>query len=231
MQVSARTAEVASFYDLAADTFDLQISRSNGATKAERTYDHERQRSEDIVSGFGRGRLVDVGAGTGYWLPYYVANVDAVVALEPSLGMRRKLRERLRSIRRSAPVKIVAADHRAIIGPDFDTALIAHVLGHHDPAGWEHVIATVSQGLRPGGEMLVIDSVWNSTAARLHPERVGYAKRTLSTGSRSVFKHYFTRDELVELTKSAPVRTIDLTIGEYFWWWRGTPTIGSDSAI
>lgn len=37
-----------------------------------------------VVEKFGHGRLIDIACGTGYWLPFYVANVSHVTFLDQS---------------------------------------------------------------------------------------------------------------------------------------------------
>lgn len=58
------------------------------------------------VIGQARGRVLEIGFGTGLNLPFYPEQVDRLVAIEPNAGMARWTRERI------AAAKIPVEQHR-----------------------------------------------------------------------------------------------------------------------
>jgi len=153
----------ASFYDRA-----LKASEENGLGDMRRA-----------LLADARGRVVEIGAGTGVNLDLYGGGVDDLTLVEPDPHMGAKLRERLagRAIAEpprdgdaepagpgaarpeSPPARLVAAPAEAIPFPEdtFDTAVATLVLCTvPDPVA---AIAELARVLKPGGRLLFIEHV------------------------------------------------------------------------
>jgi SAM-dependent methyltransferase len=108
----------------------------------------ERRRS---VLSAARGRVLEIGAGTGLNLPFYPEGIELVLA-EPEAPMARRLERR-------AGTTIVPAPAEALPFEDdsFDTVVSTLVLCTvGDP---ERAIAELARVLRPGGRLLFIEHV------------------------------------------------------------------------
>jgi SAM-dependent methyltransferase len=104
-----------------------------------------------------RGRVIEIGAGTGVNLDLYGDAVDDLTLTEPDPHMGAKLRERLRD--RGDPAHHVAAPAEALPFPDdaFDTAVATLVLCTvPDPNA---AIAELARVLKPGGHLLFMEHV------------------------------------------------------------------------
>jgi SAM-dependent methyltransferase len=132
--------------------------------------------------GDARGRVIEIGAGTGVNLGLYSAEVEDLTLVEPDPHMGARLRERLEARGGTAaivdgvssdavpgkpaeapgdaaPVRLVAAPAEAIPFADdtFDTAVATLVLCTvPDPAA---VIAELARVLKLGGRLLFIEHV------------------------------------------------------------------------
>jgi ubiquinone/menaquinone biosynthesis C-methylase UbiE len=71
-----------------------------------------------IVERFGRGRLVDLACGTGYWLPFYAPRCSAVTLIDQAPRM-----ERMEIVQ--GDVLEHPFDRRA-----YDSALVGFLLSH-----------------------------------------------------------------------------------------------------
>ena len=100
-----------------------------------------------------RGRVVEIGFGTGANLPYYPSAVDAVIAIEPNRGMRARAGERLDAF--GKPVEWIASGAEAIDVPDrsADTAVSTLTLcSVDDPA---RALRELRRVLKDDGRLIV----------------------------------------------------------------------------
>jgi SAM-dependent methyltransferase len=103
-----------------------------------------------------RGRVLEIGAGTGLNLAHYPAGADLVVS-EPDEAMAERLRTRAAALDR--PVELVIAGASALPFPDdsFDTVVSTLVLC--TVPDQHAALAEVARVLRPGGRLLFLEHV------------------------------------------------------------------------
>jgi ubiquinone/menaquinone biosynthesis C-methylase UbiE len=104
-----------------------------------------------------RGRVLEIGAGTGLNLPHYPAAVEAVVFTEPEEPMAKRLERRLAAEGRPGQVTRAPAEELPFEDDSFDTVVCTLVLCTvRDP---ERVLAEVARVLRPGGQLLFLEHI------------------------------------------------------------------------
>lgn len=144
-----------------------------------------RERRARLLSG-ARGRVLELGAGTGLNLDHYPPEVTELVLTEPSPHMAERLRRRAGGSSRPTEVIETSAECLPLDDDSFDTVVATLVL-----CTVEDVPATlreVERVLRPGGALLFIEHVrseepgrarwqdrlerpWGFLAAGCHPNR------------------------------------------------------------
>lgn len=120
----------------------------------ERAGNAERRR-ELLAS--ARGRVLEVGAGTGHNLPHYPNALERLVLAEPEKNMARHLERRLAKLGRTAEVVRAPAEALPFDDNSFDTVVSTFILCTvEDPSA---ALAEVARVLRPGGPLLFLEHV------------------------------------------------------------------------
>jgi ubiquinone/menaquinone biosynthesis C-methylase UbiE len=115
------------------------------------------RRRRELLSA-ARGRVLEVGAGTGLNVPHYPAGIDELVLTEPVASMARRL-ERRAAMRAGELPRVVVAPAERLPFPDdaFDTVVSTLVLCTVPEP--DRALAEIRRVLKPGGSLLFIEHV------------------------------------------------------------------------
>jgi ubiquinone/menaquinone biosynthesis C-methylase UbiE len=104
-----------------------------------------------------RGRVLEIGAGTGVNLQHYTGSVTELVMTEPEEPMAKRLEQKAAGT--TLPVTVVRAPGEALPFPDdsFDAVVCTLVLCTVDDP--DRTVAEIQRVLRPGGRMLFLEHV------------------------------------------------------------------------
>ena len=151
--------------------------------RAERSY--MRRVREEIVGG-ARGRVLEVGAGTGLNFPYYNDHAEEVIATEPDPFMLEQAGRRTEEVGRPIELRQATAEELPFEDGSFDTVVSTLVMcSVGDPL---QALSEVRRVLKPSGELRIyehvrfdhafgafwqdiITPVWRWFAAGCHPNR------------------------------------------------------------
>jgi ubiquinone/menaquinone biosynthesis C-methylase UbiE len=104
-----------------------------------------------------RGRVVEIGAGTGLNIAHYPEGIAELILTEPDAAMRRRLVRRLQRYGRVAQIVDAPAEHLPLADQSVDTVVSTLVLCTVDDP--ERTLGEIARVLRPGGQLLFIEHV------------------------------------------------------------------------
>lgn len=115
-----------------------------------------RRMRADLVAA-AKGRVLELGAGTGANVELYPESVAELVLVEPDPHMTKRLREKLAEWGRDAEVVEASAERLPFEDSSFDTAVVTLVLC--TVPNPEAALAEIDRVLKPGGQLLFIEHV------------------------------------------------------------------------
>jgi ubiquinone/menaquinone biosynthesis C-methylase UbiE len=104
-----------------------------------------------------RGRVLELGAGTGLNLRHYPEDLGELVLTEPAAPMVTRLKRRVRRSGRDWTVVVAAAEALPFEDDSFDTVVSTLVLCTVDDP--RRAIEEIARVLRPGGRLLFLEHV------------------------------------------------------------------------
>lgn len=114
-----------------------------------------RERRAELV-GQARGRVVEIGAGTGLNIPHYSSAADEVILTEPVPAMFRRVRGRAAG---HAPMRVVQASAETLPVEDGSVDTVVSTMVLCTVAEVEPALAEIARVLRPGGRLLFCEHV------------------------------------------------------------------------
>ena len=104
-----------------------------------------------------RGRVLEIGVGTGLSFPHYPPEIEELVGVEPSRPMLRRARRRANELARAVTLVDATAEALPFADDSYDTVVTLAVLCSVDDQS--RALAELRRVLRPGGRLVFIEHV------------------------------------------------------------------------
>jgi SAM-dependent methyltransferase len=208
------------YYDVHADDYDRVYAGqfSGSELVGSDAYPEDTAALREVIQRSCSGTLLDVPCGTAFWLPAYSSSVERAVLIDQSDRMLAKARSRATDLGLDARYTFLQGNILTHPwNPDsFDTMLVGFFLSHTDKPDEEAFFGQIRRGLKRGGSVVILDSIWNAQRAQSKPKEA-IVRRSSKDGRRfDVFKRYFDASDLVEMTERYGFRTTVLYAGRAF---------------
>src|SRR5262245_27501400 len=100
------------YYDARASEYEEAYVRRTGTASITDPEIFRREVSVlgGIVERFGRGRIIDLACGTGYWLPFYASRCTDITLIDQAPRMLDECRKKIAALNATERVTIVQGD-------------------------------------------------------------------------------------------------------------------------
>jgi ubiquinone/menaquinone biosynthesis C-methylase UbiE len=188
------------YYDERAPEYeDAYLLGTGTASIADPTvFQSDAKKLAEIVGRCVAGRVIDIAAGTAFWLPYYASHVSTITLIDQSRNMLDECRKKVTAVGLDTITALIQADVLEYEFPrgQFDFALIGFLISHLTERQEGDLFAALRRMLTPPGRFLVLDSAWSHARACVN-RKVEEQERKLNDGSVfRIFKRYFDRDDI-----------------------------------
>jgi ubiquinone/menaquinone biosynthesis C-methylase UbiE len=195
---SQADAAMREYYDQRAGEYDEWYRREGrfaGRSHADRWHAEVAQLRERVQS-FGHGRLLEIAAGTGWWTQHLARRAN-VTAVDYAPAMLAQLGARLSAQGLHAAHVRADAYRLPLAAKSFDCGFFGFWISHVPYARLPEFLAELRRVIRPGCEVMVIDSA--PTEAGQTPGAEFLHERILNDGTRhAVLKILHTPETLAD---------------------------------
>jgi SAM-dependent methyltransferase len=141
-----------------------------------------RAHREELLS-HARGRVLEIGAGTGLDLPHYPDDLDELILAEPDAAMRARLQKKLSRSGRAGRLIHAPAERLPLADGSIDTVVSTLVLCTVDEP--DRALEEIARVLRPDGQLLFLEHVRSDSPTLAHwQDRLAAPWRRFACGCR-----------------------------------------------
>ena len=208
--------EMMSYYDERAEEYDeIYLGKSHTTINAD-VYRKDVAKISEMVSRFGKGHLIDIACGAGFWLPNYARNCNQITFLDQSARMLSKCKDRVEELGLADISSFIQGDFLDIKleASKYDCALVGFLLSHLTLEQEKTFFRKLEENLKANPQLMFIESAWNMRRQR-YQEKEGVQERVLNNGRIfRVYKRYFDKPAVEEMFEWYKFEVISYYTGE-----------------
>lgn len=207
------------YYDARAEEYDEVYEGKGPASFSPGYYKTDLQSIHKFTNTFGKGHVIDIACGSGYWLKDYYGKCSSFTFLDQSVQMLNLCKNRAMEYGITDRSTFLQSDILKQEWNDnamFDCAVIGFLLGHFTKYQEDSFFEMLHRILKPGAEFLIIDNTWTEKRAKTQ-NKEDIVQRELRDGrTYKIYKRYFEKDDLPDLLKRYQFKVKDYFFGYTF---------------
>ena len=206
------------YYDERAQEYEEIYSGKGPDIPDPALYKNDVEKITRIVSALGNGHLIDIGCGTGFWLPFYGPNCSQITLIDQSEKMLSECRKTIDKWGLKDKCDFIKGSFLEVTLDDclFDSALAGFLVSHFTLEGEQSFFAKLKKILKPEAKFIFIDSAW-TTKRQPYREKEGLLRRILNDGRTfTIYKRYFDKSDVEELFRKYRFKLDSLYVGNVF---------------
>lgn len=204
------------YYDERAEEYDDIYLGLGHLTLDPDLYKKDVAEVSEMVSGFGKGHLIDIGCGPGFWTPSYAKNCKLITFLDQSKSMLSKCRDRIEKLGLTHMSNFILGDFFDVNfkTATYDCALTGFFLSHLTLEQESACFWKFKKILKPNSKLMFIDSAWNQTRQQ-YQQKEGVQERVLKDGRIfKIYKRYFEIADIEEMYRRNNLKINTYYIGQ-----------------
>jgi ubiquinone/menaquinone biosynthesis C-methylase UbiE len=213
-------ASMLEYYDVHASDYDRVYAGEFRGSElvGSDAYPQDTAAVQEVIQKSCTGTLLDVPCGTAFWLPAYASRVDRAVLIDQSEQMLAQARSRASDLAVDSKCSFLQANILSHPWPpeSFDTMLVGFFLSHTDEADERTFFEQIRRGLKRGGSVVILDSIWNAQRAQATPKESVVRRLTADGRVFDVYKRYFDASDIVRMAEKYGFRATILHAGRAF---------------
>ena len=153
---------------------------------------------KNSVKNFGRGSIIDIACGTGYWLPYYYSRCNFFTFFDQSKNMLAKCKIKTNELNLYDKCNFILGDLAEFdfSGMKFESAIAGFLISHLTEELENKLFETLRIILKANSYFLLIDSAWTEYRSKFNT-KVERQKRKLNDGTEFyIYKKYLDENDI-----------------------------------
>ncbi len=207
-----------SYYDERAQEYEEIFLGKGHPTLNPNIYKNEAAEIGKIALTFGKGHLIDIGCGTGFWLPSYARNCLEITLIDLSEKSLKECNKKVDKLGLRNKIHVIQDDFLEVTFENslFDSAIIGFFISHLTFNIQQEFFGKLKQILKSDAKIMIIDSAW-SWKRQQYRKKEGMLERVLNDGRKfMIYQRYFDESDIKQIVNKYRFKLESYYLGDVY---------------